>query len=171
MQIVKVRLPAGDLSREMAAMREWLDVLGIDPRQQRHILVLGSKLVADFVCRLLNHMKEKGVRKVTPTHLLPKRGDKPEWQHTQDYWTEKGTVVDSLVDKATVVEVGGGKLIAPAFRRKWDQRFESACLRRGVRCELDSRRRLRRTYAEMATRYEAATLPARRCPSRSRLAN
>jgi hypothetical protein len=24
-------------------------------------------------------------------HLLPKRGDKPEWQHTQDYWTEKDT--------------------------------------------------------------------------------
>jgi cation diffusion facilitator CzcD-associated flavoprotein CzcO len=74
-------------------------------------------LVADFVCRLLNHMKEKGVRQVTPTlrpedsdmpllpwidpenfnpgyvtrgmHLLPKRGDQPEWQHTQDYWTEK----------------------------------------------------------------------------------
>jgi hypothetical protein len=22
-------------------------------------------------------------------HLLPKRGDKPEWQHTQDYWNEK----------------------------------------------------------------------------------
>jgi hypothetical protein len=22
-------------------------------------------------------------------HLLPKRGDKPEWQHTQDYWFEK----------------------------------------------------------------------------------
>ena len=22
-------------------------------------------------------------------HLLPKRGDKPEWQHTQDYWAEK----------------------------------------------------------------------------------
>jgi hypothetical protein len=21
--------------------------------------------------------------------VLPKRGDKPEWQHTQDYWTEK----------------------------------------------------------------------------------
>ena len=20
---------------------------------------------------------------------MPKRGDKPEWQHTQDYWTEK----------------------------------------------------------------------------------
>jgi len=22
-------------------------------------------------------------------HLLPKSGDKPEWQHTQDYWAEK----------------------------------------------------------------------------------
>jgi len=78
---------------------------------------LRADLVADFVCRLLNHMKEKGARQVTPTlqpedadmplldwidpenfnpgyvmrgmHLLPKRGDKPEWQHTQDYWTEK----------------------------------------------------------------------------------
>ena len=78
---------------------------------------LRADLVADFVCRLLNHMKKKGARKVTPRlrpedkdmpvlpwidpenfnpgymmrgmHLLPKRGDKPEWQHTQDYWTEK----------------------------------------------------------------------------------
>jgi hypothetical protein len=22
-------------------------------------------------------------------HLMPKRGEKPEWQHTQDYWLEK----------------------------------------------------------------------------------
>jgi hypothetical protein len=22
-------------------------------------------------------------------HLLPQRGDKPEWQHTQDYWLER----------------------------------------------------------------------------------
>jgi cation diffusion facilitator CzcD-associated flavoprotein CzcO len=78
---------------------------------------LRADLVADFVCRLLNHMNEKGARMVTPTlrpededmpllpwidpenfnpgylmrsmHLLPKRGDKPDWQHTQDYWTEK----------------------------------------------------------------------------------
>ena len=74
-------------------------------------------LVADFVCRLLNHMKATGARRVEVQlrpedrdmphlpwidpenfnpgylmrgmHLLPKRGDKPEWQHTQDYWTEK----------------------------------------------------------------------------------
>ncbi len=78
---------------------------------------LRSDLVADFVCRLLAHMKARGVRRVTPAlrpedagiallpwidpenfnpgylmrgmHLLPKRGDKPEWQHTQDYWNEK----------------------------------------------------------------------------------
>jgi cation diffusion facilitator CzcD-associated flavoprotein CzcO len=78
---------------------------------------LRADLVADFVCRLLNHMKATGARRVTPAlrredadmpllpwidpenfnpgylmrgmHLLPKRGDKPEWQHTQDYWNEK----------------------------------------------------------------------------------
>lgn len=78
---------------------------------------LRADLVADFVCRLLNHMTDKGVRRVTPVlrpqdkdmqllswidpenfnpgyvmrgmHLLPKRGDKPEWQHSQDYWAEK----------------------------------------------------------------------------------
>ena len=78
---------------------------------------LRADLVGDFVCRLLKHMDEKGVRKVEvalrpedadmplltwidPTnfnpgylmrsmHLLPKRGDKSEWQHSQDYWSEK----------------------------------------------------------------------------------
>jgi cation diffusion facilitator CzcD-associated flavoprotein CzcO len=78
---------------------------------------LRADLVADFVCRLLNHMQAIGVERVTPAlrpedsnmpllpwidpenfnpgymmrgmHLLPKRGDKPEWQHSQDYWTEK----------------------------------------------------------------------------------
>ena len=74
-------------------------------------------LLGDFVCRLLNHMKKKGATKVevalrpedkdmelkpwidpenfNPGYLmrsmdkLPKRGSKPEWQHTQDYWLEK----------------------------------------------------------------------------------
>ena len=78
---------------------------------------LRADLVGDFVCRLLTHMKEKGVRQVTPAlrpeehnmprlpwidpenfnpgylmrgmHLLPQRLDKPDWQHTQDYWAEK----------------------------------------------------------------------------------
>ncbi|MDP1805782.1 MAG: NAD(P)/FAD-dependent oxidoreductase, partial [Acidimicrobiales bacterium] len=74
-------------------------------------------LVGDLICRLLHHMDELGARRVTPqlrpedadmpllswidpdnfnpgylmrsVHLLPRRGDKPEWQHTQDYWREK----------------------------------------------------------------------------------
>jgi cation diffusion facilitator CzcD-associated flavoprotein CzcO len=78
---------------------------------------LRTDLVADFVCRMLSHMKQKGAKKVVPAlrpqednmplhswidpenfnpgylmrdmHLLPKRGDKPEWQHSQDYWAEK----------------------------------------------------------------------------------
>ncbi len=78
---------------------------------------LRTDLVADFVCRLIKHMDVSGARKVTVAlrpedrdmpllswidpenfnpgyimrsmHLLPKRGDKPDWQHNQDYWSEK----------------------------------------------------------------------------------
>ena len=75
---------------------------------------LRADLVGDFVCQLLNHMAEKGMHSVMPTlraedqgmprldwidsenfnpnylqrsmHLMPKRGDKLEWMHNQDYW-------------------------------------------------------------------------------------
>jgi hypothetical protein len=78
---------------------------------------LRADLVADFVCRLLGHMRERGAKRVSVAlrpedadmplrpwidpenfnpgyvrrglHLLPRRGDKPEWQHSQDYWTDK----------------------------------------------------------------------------------
>jgi len=79
---------------------------------------LRTELIADFVCRLLNHMKEKGAKRVEVAlrpedhnmplgtwidpenfnpgylmrgmHLLPKRGaTSREWQHTQDYWQER----------------------------------------------------------------------------------
>jgi cation diffusion facilitator CzcD-associated flavoprotein CzcO len=81
---------------------------------------LRSDLVADFVCRLLNHMNARGAKRVVPAlrpqdgnmpllpwidpdnfnpgymmrgmHLLPRRGDKPEWAHTQDYWAEKDAI-------------------------------------------------------------------------------
>ncbi len=77
-------------------------------------------LLADFTCRLLNHMKKQGAKRVEVAlrpedrempllpwidpenfnpgylmramQLLPKRGDKPEWQHTQDYWREKDEI-------------------------------------------------------------------------------
>jgi cation diffusion facilitator CzcD-associated flavoprotein CzcO len=92
---------------------------------------LRADLVADFVCRLINHMKDRGANRVTPElrpedkdmpllpwidpenfnpgylirnmHLLPKRGDKPEWQHTQDYWTEKDTFPATDLDDAVFV--------------------------------------------------------------------
>ena len=78
---------------------------------------LRADLVGDFVCRLLKHMDARGAKKVEVAlrpadkdmkilpwidpenfnpgylmrgmHLLPQRGDKPEWQHTQDYWAER----------------------------------------------------------------------------------
>ena len=75
-------------------------------------------LIGDLVCRMLQHMDAKGAATVTPQlrpvedadmpitgwmdpdnfnpnylmrsmDQLPKRGNKPEWQHTQDYWVEK----------------------------------------------------------------------------------
>ncbi len=78
---------------------------------------LRTDLVAEFVCRMLNHMQSKGASSIEPQlraaeqdmerlpwideqdfnpnyllramHLLPKRGPTREWQHTQDYWREK----------------------------------------------------------------------------------
>jgi cation diffusion facilitator CzcD-associated flavoprotein CzcO len=92
---------------------------------------LRSDLVADFVCRLLNHMKAIGARKVVPAlgpherdmpllpwidpenfnpgylmrglHLLPRRGDTPKWQHTQDYWNEKDEFPAIDLDDGTFV--------------------------------------------------------------------
>ena len=78
---------------------------------------LRADLIGDFVCRLIQHMDKKGDHSVQAVlrpedddmpqlcwidqdnfnpnylqrsmHLLPKRGNKPEWMHTQDYWKEK----------------------------------------------------------------------------------
>ncbi len=78
---------------------------------------LRADLVCDYVCRVLNHMAENDLHRVVPTlrdedrddealdwvseehfnpgyltrsmHLMPKRLAKPEWGHTQDYWTER----------------------------------------------------------------------------------
>ncbi|MBN8872016.1 MAG: NAD(P)/FAD-dependent oxidoreductase [Rhodospirillales bacterium] len=92
---------------------------------------LRADLVGDFVCRLLADMKANGRRSVTVRlrdedqdmkilpwideenfnpgymmrgmHLLPKRGEKDEWAHTQDYWNEKDEFPKiDLADKAFV---------------------------------------------------------------------
>ena len=98
-------------------------------------------LLSDFLCRLLKHVQAKGATRVSlalrsedqdmrlmpwidtedfnPGYmlrgldLLPKRGDKPEWQHSQDDWREKDAVpAIDLDDPAFVYECG------PADQRK-----------------------------------------------------
>jgi len=92
---------------------------------------LRADLVGDFVCKLLAHMDEKGAKRVEVAlrpedhnmpilpwidpenfnpgylmrgmHLLPKRGDKPEWQHNQDYWAEKDEIPAIDLDDAAFV--------------------------------------------------------------------
>ncbi len=96
---------------------------------------LRSELIADFVCRLLNHMKKTGAKSVEPAlraqdkdmplfdwideddfnpnylkraiSILPRRGDKREWRHTQDYWREKNEfpAID-LEDEVFVYRLG-----------------------------------------------------------------
>lgn len=92
---------------------------------------LRADLVGDFVCRLLTHMEQKGAHRVQVAlrpedkdmkllpwiddqnfnpgylmrglHLLPKRGEKPEWQHNQDYWSEKDAFPAIDLDDAAFV--------------------------------------------------------------------
>ena len=102
---------------------------------------LRTELIADFVCRLLNHMNETGAKSVEPAlreedkdmpllpwigddnfnpgylqramHILPKRGDKREWQHTQDYWREKDEFPEiDLEDEAFVYRYGARQDVA-----------------------------------------------------------
>ena len=82
---------------------------------------LRVEMIAEVICRILNHMDQTGVRKVTVAmppdlaelpqlpwvdpdsfnpsylmrdmHLMPRRLDLPDWQHTQDYWEEKDRFV------------------------------------------------------------------------------
>ena len=88
-------------------------------------------ILGDFVCHLLNHMQEKGAKRVevklrpedhnmpllpwieeenfNPSYLvrdlhkMPKRGDKPEWRHNQDYWHEKDEIPAINLDGAEFV--------------------------------------------------------------------
>jgi cation diffusion facilitator CzcD-associated flavoprotein CzcO len=101
---------------------------------------LRADLIGDFVSRLLRHMDDKGVSKVSVAlrpedrdmpilpwidpenfnpgylmrglHLLPKRGDKPEWQHTQDYWSEKDDFPAIDLDDPAFVYEGAAERVA-----------------------------------------------------------
>ena len=91
-------------------------------------------ILSDFVCRLLRRMRDKAAAKVTVAlrpedadmplsswidpenfnpgylmrsmHLMPLRGDKPEWQHTQDYWREK--------DELPAIDLDGDEFVYAA---------------------------------------------------------
>ena len=45
-------------------------------------------------------------------HLMPKRADHPDWQHTQDYWHEKDALPRlSLDTEALVYEDANGERV------------------------------------------------------------
>ena len=95
---------------------------------------LRSDMVSQFVCRLLEHMAARGAAAVVPAlrpedkdmplthwidtedfnanyilrgqHMLPKRGDKREWQHTQDYWNDKDEFPTIDLDDSALVYSG-----------------------------------------------------------------
>jgi cation diffusion facilitator CzcD-associated flavoprotein CzcO len=92
---------------------------------------LRVEMIAELVCRILNHMDASGARTVRveipprlqhlphlpwvddenfnpnylrrSLHLLPKRLGLPDWQHTQDYWSEK--------DRFAAIDVIDGALV------------------------------------------------------------
>ena len=100
---------------------------------------LRSELIADFTCRLLNHMAETGQTKVetalrphqrdlpvtdwideddfNPAYLkravaiLPRRLEDDEWRHSQDYWREKDEF--PAIDLTEDVFVYSAKAAAP----------------------------------------------------------
>lgn len=87
-------------------------------------------LIADFTCRLLNHMRSTGARRVVPVlrpeeramplapfidtrdfhpgyvlrglHLLPRSGDRPPWRHSQDYWLDREDFPAADLDDGTL---------------------------------------------------------------------
>jgi cation diffusion facilitator CzcD-associated flavoprotein CzcO len=99
-------------------------------------------ILADFVCRLLRHMQAKGAGKVSvalrpedagmtlstwmdpenfnPGYLMrsmglmPLRGDKPEWQHTQDYWRERAELPTIDLDGKEFVYGGDVATVRPS---------------------------------------------------------
>ncbi len=92
---------------------------------------LRADLVADFIVRLLGHMRARGAEMVVPAlrpedadmplepwiapdnfnpgyinrgiHLLPKCGTKTEWRHSHDYWEDNHTIPKADLDDGTLV--------------------------------------------------------------------
>ena len=89
---------------------------------------LRSELVAEYVCRLVNHMDEQNVTRCTPRvseadknmplhqmiadfspgymergmHLFPKQGDRDPWRNTQNYTLDKQTIRNAPIEDGTL---------------------------------------------------------------------
>ena len=105
---------------------------------------LRADLIAGWVCRLLNHMREKGVATATPRisdelassmsrrfwiddfsagymqrmmHRFPKQGDQMPWMNPQDYRRDRKMFRDDPIeDKALVLERAATVADAPALQ-------------------------------------------------------
>ena len=92
---------------------------------------LRADLIADFVCRLLNHMDEFDASTVTPVlrdedsdmellpwldsdnfnpgylmramHMLPSQGSNEPWCHSQDYWKDREDLPVADLDDGALV--------------------------------------------------------------------
>lgn len=101
-------------------------------------------MLGDFVCALLKRMDAKGATRVevalreedrgmellpwieadnfNPGYLmrgldqLPRRGDKPEWRHNQDYWREREEIPAIDLDGAEFIYTGGSRPAAEVER-------------------------------------------------------
>ena len=90
-----------------------------------------ADMVSAFVCRLLNHMQDKGVSVVTPQlreedkemqtrpfvepenfnagyltrkmHIMPKQGDREPWVFSQDYYQERKTIPNADLEDGTLI--------------------------------------------------------------------
>ncbi len=90
-----------------------------------------ADMVSAFVCRLLNHMQQKGANVVTPQlreedndmqprpfvepenfnagyltremHIMPKQGDREPWVFSQDYYQEKKTIPNTDLEDGTLI--------------------------------------------------------------------
>ena len=102
---------------------EWMTVIGTSGLDKPNAILNWLKETYK-----LNHMQAKGAKRVNvrlrpedtdmpllpwidpknfnpgylmrALDLLPRRGDKPEWQHTQDYWTERKAIPAIDLDAA-----------------------------------------------------------------------
>jgi len=97
----------------------------------RHSWTLRADLISDFVCRLLDHMDDKGATMVVPAlrdedagmplgpwvdpanfnpgyltrsmHLMPKQGDREPWRHLHEFAVERDLLPAADLDDGTLI--------------------------------------------------------------------